>query len=64
MQVLPVEMLFAGQGVWYRFQSSPRPEITEEKGDIPCQHTKRPYVWSYLCKNATCGVFQGEVKDF
>lgn len=31
MQVLPVEMLFAGQGVWYRFQSSPRPEITEER---------------------------------
>ena len=31
MQVLPVEMLFAGQGVWYRFQSSPRPEMTEER---------------------------------
>jgi len=24
-------MLFAGQGVWYRFQSSPRPKMTEER---------------------------------
>lgn len=31
LQVLPVEMLFACQGVWNRFQASPGPENTEKR---------------------------------
>ena len=55
-----MEMLFAGQGVWYRFQSSPRPVITEKR-DISVSANKRSYEMSYLCKYTNCRVLQGVV---